>query len=463
MSKLSLMDLAFFLTETKESPKHVGGLLTFKIPDNSSETFVTDLYNDCLKEKKATPPFNQVIKFSLTGMPEWRESRHFNIKDHLIFHPNKKQLSLEQLNAIVADLHCPILSKEKPLWEFHFLDNVEDDRFAVYFKMHHSYADGMTMSRWLTKMLSTDSSDTSISPLWSSLKRRKKSEREKDIRPGSTLVSLLKMMTGQSISYFQTARGLAKVSLQLGLERLNLTNNAISVPFSTASDTPLTGQVTEGRQIITARVPLDRVDKIRDKTRCTLNHIALTCIDTALHRYLENCGVDFNDQINISMPVSLREEGDTSTGNKIGIVLVDLSPKTDDMYVRLREIGFALRNIRYQVDDLPPSSIVGYTMLLMVCSQLAEILKLSNVVAPMGHTLVSNVPGPKETLYFKGAELEQMYPISTLPPGNRLNITLFSYDGYLHFGLIATKELLHLDNLGETIEAAFEELENSIS
>jgi len=462
MSKLSLMDLAFFLAETKESPKHVGGLLTFKLPKNCSDSFVKDLVQDCLKEKTATAPFNQVIKFSLIGLLEWREARDFDIKDHILFKPNKKELTLEELNAHVAELHCPVLTKEKPLWEFHFLDNIEGDRFAVYFKMHHAYADGMTMTRWLTKMLSADSNDTKIRPLWNSPKRRKKADRDKAVRPEHTLVSLLRMVTGTPISYFQTVRGLAKVSLQLGLEQLNLTNNAIAIPFSTGIDTPLTGQVTAGRQIVTARVPLDRVSKIRAKTRCTLNHIALTCIDTALHRYLENCGVDFNDKINIAMPVSLREEGDTSTGNQIGIVLVDLAPKTDDIYVRLREIGFALRNIRFQVDDLPPSSIIGYTMLLTLCSQVAELLKLSDVIPPMGHTLVSNVPGPKETLYFKSAELEQMFPISTLSPGNRLNITLFSYDGYLHFGLIATKELLHLDNLGETIEEAFVELENSI-
>ena len=80
----------------------------------------------------------------------------------------------------------------------------------------------------------------------------------------------------------------------------------------------------------------------------------------------------------------------------------------------------------------------------------------------MGNTLVSNVPGPKQTLYLKGAMLEEMHPISTLPPSNLLNITLFSYAGQLFFGLIATDELPQLPRLGEYIQQAFTELEDAV-
>ena len=59
--------------------------------------------------------------------------------------------------------------------------------------------------------------------------------------------------------------------------------------------------------------------------------------------------------------------------------------------------------------------------------------------------------------------MEEMHPISTLPPSNLLNITLFSYAGQLFFGLIATDELRNLPRLGEYVEEAFTELENSVS
>ena len=64
-------------------------------------------------------------------------------------------------------------------------------------------------------------------------------------------------------------------------------------------------------------------------------------------------------------------------------------------------------------------------------------------------------------MYLKGAKMEEM-PISTLPPSNLLNITLFSYVNELTFGLIATDELPNLQRLAHFVEAAFDELEKSV-
>ena len=80
----------------------------------------------------------------------------------------------------------------------------------------------------------------------------------------------------------------------------------------------------------------------------------------------------------------------------------------------------------------------------------------------MGNTLVSNVAGPKTHLYVKGARMEEMQPISTLPPSNLLNITLFSYADDLFFGLIATDELPELDKLAEYVACEFTALEASV-
>jgi hypothetical protein len=90
------------------------------------------------------------------------------------------------------------------------------------------------------------------------------------------------------------------------------------------------------------------------------------------------------------------------------------------------------------------------------------MLKLSNTLAPMGNTTVSNVPGPKEHLYVKGARIEEMHPVSTLPPTHLLNITLFSYAGTLNFGLIASDALPNLQRLGGYVDEAFDELERCV-
>ena len=266
----------------------------------------------------------------------------------------------------------------------------------------------------------------------------------------------------QLVGGSQRFLGIGRLGAMLMLEGVKLTKNAIALPFVSTARTPLTGQVSAGRQFTSTTVSMARVDAVRKRTRSTLNHVALTCLDGALRRYLSDLGVELKRPITIQMPVNLRREGEHTAGNKIGIIQVELSGPTDDPYVRLRNIGFSLRNVRTMIDSVVPAAIESYTIVTGLVAQAAELLKLSNTLPPMGNTLVSNVPGPKHTLYLKGAAMQEMYPISTLPPSNLLNITLFSYAGQLSFGLIATDELPELPRLGEYIQLAFGELEDAV-
>ena len=187
--------------------------------------------------------------------------------------------------------------------------------------------------------------------------------------------------------------------------------------------------------------------------------MALTCLDGALRRYLAEQGVELKRPITIQMPVNLRKEGEKTAGNKIGIIQVELSPPTDDPYVRLRNIGYSLRNVRTMLDSVAPVAIESYTILTGLVAQGAETLRLSDALPPMSNAMVSNVPGPKDYLYLKGARMEEMHPISTLPASNLLNITLFSYAGTLYFGLVASDALPDLNRLTDHVRDAFAELE----
>jgi hypothetical protein len=57
--------------------------------------------------------------------------------------------------------------------------------------------------------------------------------------------------------------------------------------------------------------------------------------------------------------------------------------------------------------------------------------------------MVSNVPGPQLSLYVAGARVLGIHPASAVSDvTGALNITVFSYDGSLDFGLIACRELV---------------------
>ncbi len=457
MRNLSLLDLGFFIAETEASPKHVAGLLVFTRPAKSTAAFAKNLYHAYLEATEVKPPFNQVIQFSLSAMPHWEKADKIDMHQHIFYHKLERGHNDRQaLYDFVSRLHTPMLDRSRPLWEVHVIDGLGDGRFALYKKMHHACADGITMSRWISESLSDVPGDQVLRPIWAQNygghgPLRKKAGQE-------LMLSLWKEVGGTTLRFL----GVGRLAAMLLLESVKLTKNAIALPFVSSAKTPLTGQVTSGRQFTAVGASMERVNQIRTRTSSTLNHVALTCLDGALRRYLSDQGVTLTRPITIQMPVNLRQEGEKTSGNKIGIIQVELSPPTDDPYVRLRNIGFSLRSVRTMIDSVAPEGIESYTIITNLVAQIAELLKLSNTLPPMGNTLVSNVPGPKSHLYIQGARMEEMHPISTLPPSNLLNITLFSYAGQLFFGLIATDELPNLQRLGDYVDEAFTELEQSV-
>ena len=76
---------------------------------------------------------------------------------------------------------------------------------------------------------------------------------------------------------------------------------------------------------------------------------------------------------------------------------------------------------------------------------------------------ISNVPGPTETLYFNGAKLDALFPLSLLLHGNALNITCLSYAGTLNFGFTGARDTLpHLERLALYMGDSLEDLTETL-
>ncbi len=457
MRTLSLLDLGFFIAETQASPKHVAGLQIFKVPEQASAAFAHNVYQDLLTHTDVKAPFDRVIRFSLTPLPHWDTVANVDLTQHIFYHrlPSGKNKP-QDLYAFCAKLHEPMMDRSKPLWEIHVIDGLEGGRFAMYQKMHHACADGVTLSRWGAENLAKSATAATPVPMFARahsgyLARIEKSRQD-----------IFKKLWKDTAGNSRRLRGLGRLGAMLTLETLKLTKNAITPPFITTAKTVLTGEVTAGRQFTATYISMERINRVRALTRSTLNHVALTCLDGALRSYLRDHHGEIKQPLTIQMPVNLRKEGDKSAGNKIGILEVELSQPTEDPYIRLRNIGFSLRGVRALVDSVPAEAIEAYTILTGLAAQMAETFKLSDRLPPLGNTLVSNVPGPANHLYLNGAKMEGMVPVSTLPPSNLLNITLFSYADTLSFGLIATDRLPDLHKLGGYIESAFAALEASL-
>ena len=94
-----------------------------------------------------------------------------------------------------------------------------------------------------------------------------------------------------------------------------------------------------------------------------------------------------------------------------------------------RAIVASTRRAKEHVQSLPRDVMTQYTVLLMAPSMLSMLTPLGGRTPPMFNVTVSNVPGPARPLYFRGARLEAIYPISLIAHGLALNITCESYAG----------------------------------
>jgi len=81
----------------------------------------------------------------------------------------------------------------------------------------------------------------------------------------------------------------------------------------------------------------------------------------------------------------------------------------------------------------------------------------------MFNVTISNVPGPDKPLYFRGAELLAIYPVSIVTHGQALNITCQSYAGSMNFGFTGCHNLDAEPAAAEGMPGeALEELERAV-
>ena len=226
-----------------------------KKPKNASRNFTGNLVKELKTHTDLTAPFNQLIEFIGWKGPHWQLCEDISMDDHVFYHRPEKIITWQDVQNLVAKLHESALDREKPLWEFHVIDRVKGGKFAVYLKIHHGYADGLSMTAWLNRSLSESSDDLQLQPIWS----LPTPERTRPIEKSAYLGKTVRGLGRQSWEQLLTAGGLAKLSFQQLIERIGLTRNVVSVPFNVTDQTPLTGSASPGRCMATASIPMERV------------------------------------------------------------------------------------------------------------------------------------------------------------------------------------------------------------
>jgi diacylglycerol O-acyltransferase / wax synthase len=455
MTRISITDYAFLLTETADSPRHVGSLQIFRPPEGFDGDFVGELIGE-LRQHTVGEPFNQRLEVSLTGRPRWVPDRTFDLDYHVRRSALPAPGSRRQLADLASRLHSFLLDREHPLWELHFIENLEDGCFAVYTKIHHAYCDGATLVRMAIGALSTDPDDLIVRAFWEMGPRDADENPERDIRAALTGVG------GGLKSMLVMGKELSGLAARMALDRLGFSKSPLEVPF-TAPRTALNGHISRARRIAGISLEIERLRAVARSTGTTLNDVVVTICDISLRRYLAHHAELPRSPLVAQLPVNLRRPGETSSTNILGIIPVRLAGVSRNPLKRLREVHRSTAEMKDALMGLSRETVMAYTLLIQGAAVVGDLLHISALAPPAGNILISNLPGSPVKLYIRGARLEEIYPISTIPPDMVMNITVFSYADRMFFGMIAGYDAMpHLPEIRTYLHEALEALEHEV-
>lgn len=457
MRALTPLDSAFLTGETREMPMHVGILLLFRPPPGASKTYLSELYRECVSVPEFRTPFNQKLVHppSRLGLPHWDDDPAFDPEYHLRLSALPTPQRYRELFVLISRLHGTLLDRSRPLWEYHFIEGLESGQFAVYNKIHHALLDGTAGMRLLQSTLSEDPDVRNMPFTLAKQAERARPERQKkqsDDFDFARIADLLQTQLGTIPGVVRALRHAAESWTRPREERM-------AFPFE-APRSPLNPRITGARRFVAQSYSLERIDAVRKVFDATVNDIVLAMCASALRRYLiEHASGVPERPLTAMTPVSIRPRDGEDFGNAVTAVLVSLGTNIEDPGKRFEAIRASMADAKGLIRELSYAEVMLFTILTASPVMLPMALGLTAAM-PAVNIVISNVPGPRKTLYWNGARLEGMYPVSIVAHGMAVNITVTSYAGSLDFGIVGCrKSVPRIQRLIDFLEDGLAELE----
>ncbi|VXC06190.1 WS/DGAT/MGAT family O-acyltransferase [Nocardioides sp. AX2bis] len=447
---LSVNDSAWLFAETRRTPMQVGMLATFRVPEGEP-TFVADLVARWREARHFHPPYNYL--FHRFPVPSWSELEddQIDLDYHLRHSALPSPGSQRELGVLVSRLHSSRMDRRYPLWECHVIEGLEEDRWSLYFKAHHSQVDGVGGVRLLRRMLSVDPERRGMLPPWavgahgpdqSGLPPREKPTREveraADVADRDSLLGdLATGVTDRVRAGAAVGGSLAQTYVETltGLRR----DPDRAVPFR-APRSILNERIHAPRRFATQHYSVDRLKAVATAADASLNDVYLALCGGALRRYLLELDALPTDDLTANVPVSVRPEGGARVGNAITFLYASLGTTVEDPLQRVALIKASTRLGKARLPDVGGAAMDAYTAALMAPFLSVALLGVGGHGRPAANVVVSNVPGPAETRYLDGSPVEEIYPVSLLFNGQALNITGVSYDGSFNIGFTGCRD-----------------------
>jgi WS/DGAT/MGAT family acyltransferase len=363
---------------------------------------------------------------------------------------------MESLRKLTGRLFSQRLDRTKPLWELWLIEGLEDGRFALINKTHHSLVDGVSGVDLTAVLFDLDREPAEPPPARDDWHPAPEPTEAEVVARG--VRDAVKAPLGIAERALRAVSDPGRAADELR-ETAEGASEVLWGAVAKAPDTPLNVPIGTHRRVLWVDCELSELKEIKDALGGTVNDVFLTVVSGALARWLETRGVKTQGlELRGAVPVSVRTQDEKDElGNKITIMVGRLPTYARDPVQRLEIVRRQMQGLKEskqamgaeaiaRIEDFAPPTIFAQA------SRLHFSTRLYNV-------LVTNVPGPQFPLYLLGKELEEFVPVAFLAPNQALAIAIFSYNGKVKIGLIADYDAMpDLDKLGQLVSESVAEL-----
>jgi WS/DGAT/MGAT family acyltransferase len=404
-------------------------------------------------------------------LPYWADDPDFDLDFHIRESAIPPPGDDRQLAETVSRLFARPLDRGRPLWEFYVIHGLPEGRVALLSKIHHAVVDGISGNEIMAVLLDPEPEGRVIDPAPPGDAGAVRIPRDREMflrglrgiprQPLRALRSLPTTVAG--FTDLPGANALPGVpTLSHVYSRVRRTfgsdesTGVLEVTKARAPMTPFNGPVSAHRRFAFGSLSLDAVRQVRREFGTTVNDVVVTLCAGAVRDWLIERDALPEDPLVALIPMSVRKRDERGAwGNRISMMIVPIPTNEPDPRKRLQRTHELLRSAKERHSALPASLLTDATAFIppAVASLAARnTVDILSRTRPPLNLVISNVPGPRKSLYCAGAEMVSNFPVSVIVDGVGLNITVVSYKDRVDFGIVGDRE--QIDDAWSFLEGA---------
>ncbi len=463
IKQISGSDAAFLYAESPTSPMHIA---TLNIVEGSLK--FEDFRSIVQSKMHMIPKFRQRLMNVPMNLdyPYWVNDPNFDIDLHLTRIKLPDPANWKTLRKMTSTIFSAPLDLRRPLWSVHFIEGIDEiaqvpkGSVAILSKVHHVMIDGSSGVSLMGVLFDKEEGVKAD-------KMKKPVKYEPDPLPDD-LSLLLKSGYGFIKNPLKIPKTIAETAYAFMKNKASKTLS-IQKEFTTARyPVPITifnGSISARRTWGTAILSFDRVNSLRKKSGGSVNDIIVAICAGAIRKYLLEKEKLPLQPLVANVPISIRSENDTSTGNKIANMMIQLATHIEDPLERLEYImeQTMLGKSRHKTMGAKTLSKMADAVpfgLANLAAGLYSKYNIKDLHRPPFNVTITNVPGPRSLLYLNGHKVVSMFGLTPVVDGFGLIIAAFSYNGQLTITATSdAKTMPDADKFARYLRDAANELE----